>query len=74
MTSALCDVEQFEVFSDCLQSASQVAALDLGYEAGVASIKAKPPKFLFMLGADEGAIQKEDLSEDCVIVYQGDML
>ena len=51
-----------------------MAALDLGYEAGVASIKAKPPKFLFMLGADEGAIQKEDLSEDCVIVYQGDML
>lgn len=48
-----------------------MAALDLGYEAGVESIKAKPPKFLFMLGADEGAIKKEDLSDDCIIVYQG---
>ena len=50
-----------------------MAALDLGYEAGVESIKAKPPKFLFMLGADEGAIKKEDLSDDCIIVYQGQL-
>jgi len=53
------------------QVASQVAALDLGYTAGVESIRENPPKFLFMLGADEQAVTREDLPKDCFIVYQG---
>jgi len=48
-----------------------VAALDLGYKAGVESIRENPPKFLFMLGADEQAVTREDLPKDCFIVYQG---
>lgn len=51
--------------------ASQVAALDLGYTPGVATIRNSPPKVLFMLGADEGAITREDLPKDTVVIYQG---
>jgi len=51
--------------------ASQVAALDIGYKAGVDAIRANPPKVLFLLGADEGAITREDLPKDCVVIYQG---
>ncbi|XP_064100257.1 NADH-ubiquinone oxidoreductase 75 kDa subunit, mitochondrial-like [Macrobrachium nipponense] len=51
--------------------ASQVAALDLGYIPGVANIRNSPPKVLFMLGADDGAITREDLAKDTVVIYQG---
>ena len=51
--------------------ASQVAALDLGYKAGVDAVRACPPKLLFLLGADEGTITRDDLPKDAVIVYQG---
>ena len=54
-----------------MQVASQVAALDLGYTAGVAALREKPPKFLYLLGADEQAVTREDLPKDCFIVYQG---
>jgi len=48
-----------------------VAALDLGYKAGVESLRENPPKFLYLLGADEQAVTREDLPKDCFIVYQG---
>lgn len=51
--------------------ASQVAALDLGYKAGVDAIRANPPKVLFLLGADAGCITRADLPKDSLIVYQG---
>ena len=51
--------------------ASQVAALDLGYKAGVDAIRASPPKVLFLLGADEGAITRADLPKDSFVIYQG---
>jgi len=51
--------------------ASQVAALDLGYKAGVEEIRSTKPKLLYLLGADEGAITREDLPKDCTVVYQG---
>ncbi|XP_036362854.1 NADH-ubiquinone oxidoreductase 75 kDa subunit, mitochondrial [Octopus sinensis] len=51
--------------------ASQVAALDIGYKAGVSYIREKKPKVLFMLGADEGSITRADLPSDCVVIYQG---
>ncbi|XP_071439349.1 NADH-ubiquinone oxidoreductase 75 kDa subunit, mitochondrial [Hetaerina americana] len=51
--------------------ASQVAALDLGYKAGVAAIRDNPPKLLFLLGADENVITRDDLPKDCFVVYQG---
>ncbi|KAI3366288.1 hypothetical protein L3Q82_009756 [Scortum barcoo] len=51
--------------------ASQVAALDLGYKAGVDSIRNNPPKVLFLLGADGGCITRADLPKDSLIIYQG---
>ena len=51
--------------------ASQVAALDLGYRAGVDAIRANPPKVLFLLGADENVISRQDLPKDCFVIYQG---
>lgn len=54
--------------------ASQVAALDVGYQPGVQAIREKPPKVLFMLGADEQAIMRDDLPQNCFVVYQGQHL
>ena len=51
--------------------ASQVAALDLGYKAGVSSIREQKPKLLYLLGADEGTITRQDLDKDAFVVYQG---
>jgi NADH dehydrogenase (ubiquinone) Fe-S protein 1 len=54
------------------QWASQVAALDIGYKAGVQSIVQQKPKILFMLGADEGRIKREQLnSKESFVIYQG---
>lgn len=50
--------------------ASQVAALDLGYAPGVSKIRNAPPQVLYLLGADEGAITREDLPKDCLVIYQ----
>lgn len=51
--------------------ASQVAALDLGYKAGVDAIRKMPPKVLFLLGADAGCITRADLPKDSLVIYQG---
>lgn len=51
--------------------ASQVAALDLGYKAGVDAIRQNPPKVLFLLGADAGCITRADLPKGSLIIYQG---
>ncbi|XP_044740304.1 NADH-ubiquinone oxidoreductase 75 kDa subunit, mitochondrial [Chrysoperla carnea] len=51
--------------------AGQVAALDIGYKAGVADLKALNPTVLFLLGADELPISKDDLPKDCFVIYQG---
>lgn len=66
------NVEQdWRVLNVVHRVASQVAALDLGYKAGVDSIRSNPPKVLFLLGADEGAVSREDLPKDCCVIYQG---
>lgn len=48
-----------------------MAALDLGYQAGVSAVKSVKPKVLFMVGADEGKITRSDLPADCFVIYQG---
>lgn len=50
--------------------ASQVAALDLGYTAGVAAVRQLKPKVLYLLGADEGAVTREDLLKGATVIYQ----
>ncbi|XP_022916675.1 NADH-ubiquinone oxidoreductase 75 kDa subunit, mitochondrial [Onthophagus taurus] len=52
--------------------ASQVAALDVGYAAGVSKIRSNPNlKVLFLLGADDKSIDRSDLPKDCFVIYQG---
>ncbi|XP_014262214.1 NADH-ubiquinone oxidoreductase 75 kDa subunit, mitochondrial [Cimex lectularius] len=63
--------EQWKVLNILQNVASQVAALDLGYKAGVAAVRENPPKVLFLLGADEGTISRSDLPPDTVVIYQG---
>ena len=49
----------------------QVAALDLGYMADVASVRDMKPEVVFLLGADGGAISRSDLPEGAFVIYQG---
>ncbi|KAM8903779.1 NADH-ubiquinone oxidoreductase 75 kDa subunit, mitochondrial isoform 2-T2 [Spinachia spinachia] len=63
--------EGWKVLNVLHRVASQVAALDLGYKAGVDAIRANPPKVLFLMGADAGCITRADLPKDGFIVYQG---
>ncbi|CAF4789936.1 unnamed protein product, partial [Rotaria socialis] len=58
------------VFSVLHRYASQVAALDLGYKPDVKSIIDLKPSLLYLFGADEGLIKRQDLPKDCYIIYQ----
>ncbi|GMS79757.1 hypothetical protein PENTCL1PPCAC_1932, partial [Pristionchus entomophagus] len=51
--------------------ASQTGALDLGYQPGTSAIRKRPVKFLYLLGADEGAVNRQQLAPDAFVVYQG---
>ncbi|CAL8406913.1 unnamed protein product [Arctogadus glacialis] len=63
--------EGWKVLNVLHRVASQVAALDLGYKAGVDAIRNNPPKILFLLGADAGCITRADLPKDSLVIYQG---
>lgn len=63
--------DSWKVLNVLHRVASQVAALDLGYKAGVDAIRKNPPKVLFLLGADAGCISRADLPKDSLIIYQG---
>ncbi|XP_028998465.1 NADH-ubiquinone oxidoreductase 75 kDa subunit, mitochondrial-like [Betta splendens] len=63
--------EGWKVLNVLHRVASQVAALDLGYKAGVEAIRKNPPKVLFLLGADAGCITRADLPKDSLVIYQG---
>ena len=51
-----------------------MAALDLGYKAGVDLLREHPPKVLFLLGADESTITRSDLPQDATVIYLGNNL
>jgi len=65
-----CDPE-WRVLNVLHRIASQVAALDLGYKAGVIEALAAKPKVLWLHGADAGAITREDIPDDCFVIYLG---
>merc|ERR1712183_524296 len=69
-TSSGCESD-WAVLNVLHRVASQVAALDLGYNAGVAEARNAKPIVLWLLGADSGALIREDLPEDCFVIYQG---
>ena len=54
--------EGWNPFNLLQNKASQTGALDLGYKAGVESIKEAKPKVVFLMGADEGVIGPDDVS------------
>merc|ERR1719334_503939 len=62
---------EWKVLNVLHRVASQVAALDLGWKAGVSEVKAAKPRVLWLLGADAEAVTREDLPEDCFVIYQG---
>lgn len=63
--------DDWRIFNVLHKHAGQVAALDLGYKSGVEAIKKAKPSLLFLLGADEGVITRENIPEDCCVVYIG---
>lgn len=65
------EYQEWRVFNVLHRYASQVAALDLGYKPDVKTIIDMKPNLLYLFGADEGLIKREDLPSDCYIIYQG---
>lgn len=63
--------EDWRVLNVLHRIASQVAALDLGYQAGVNAVVQKKPSLLFLLGADGGTVSRANLAQDAFIVYVG---
>ncbi|MBN3312543.1 NDUS1 oxidoreductase, partial [Atractosteus spatula] len=63
--------DSWKVLNVLHRVASQVAALDLGYKPGVEAVRRSPPKVLFLLGADAGCVSRQDLPQDCFVIYQG---
>ncbi|XP_076233257.1 NADH dehydrogenase (ubiquinone) 75 kDa subunit [Calliopsis andreniformis] len=64
------DSEGWKVLNILHTNASQAAALDVGYSSTVEEIKQQQPKVLFLLGADDANIKKEDFP-NTFIVYIG---
>jgi NADH dehydrogenase (ubiquinone) Fe-S protein 1 len=69
-TSSGCG-EDWRVLNVLHRHAGQVAALDLGYKAGVDPVRDSKPQLLFLLGADEEAVTRAELPKDCFVVYIG---
>ncbi|VDL68167.1 unnamed protein product [Nippostrongylus brasiliensis] len=69
-SSGSCDKSR-KVLNVLQRWAGQVGALDVGYQAGTALIRKKPIKFLYLLGADEGKVTRQNLDPAAFVVYQG---
>jgi NADH dehydrogenase (ubiquinone) Fe-S protein 1 len=62
---------EWKVWNVLHTNASQVAALDIGYQPGAEEVLKSNPKVLFLLGADSGLINKDNIPNDCFVIYQG---
>ncbi|KAJ2945747.1 hypothetical protein O0L34_g590 [Tuta absoluta] len=62
--------KEWKVLNVLQRTASQAAALDIGYKPGVGEAL-KSAKLVYLLGADAGLVRREDLPKDCVVIYQG---
>ncbi|XP_076755828.1 NADH dehydrogenase (ubiquinone) 75 kDa subunit [Xylocopa sonorina] len=65
--SSMAPDAEWKVLNILHTNASQVAALDLGYLSSVEEIKEQQPKVLFLLGADDANIKKEEFPNSCII-------
>ena len=59
----------YNVFHD---SASRVAALDVGFLPSARAASAPPAKFVYLLGSDD--YKEEDIPQDAFVVYQVPLL
>lgn len=53
------------------RTASTVGAADIGITSSVDDVIASKPKVLFLLGADDNKITRDQLPADCLVIYQG---
>jgi len=63
--------DDWKVLNVLHRVASQVAALDLGYTPGADAVREMKPEVLLLLGADEGVISRDQVTEDCFVIYLG---
>lgn len=63
-------LEGWKILNVLHSNASQVAALDVGYSSTIEEIKQQQPKILFLLGADDANVTKQDFP-NTFIVYIG---
>ncbi|KAJ6638427.1 NADH-ubiquinone oxidoreductase 75 kDa subunit, mitochondrial [Pseudolycoriella hygida] len=61
----------WKVFNVLQRNASQVGAMDIGYQPGAEEVLASKPKVLFLLGADGPSISRDNIPKDCFVIYQG---
>lgn len=61
----------WKVFNVLQRNASQVGAMDIGYQTGTEEVLASKPKVLFLLGADGPTISRDNIPKDCFVIYQG---
>jgi len=61
----------WHAFNVLQRTASQVGALDVGYNNSIDEVLAAKPKVLYLLGADSNQITRDKIPKDCFVVYQG---
>ncbi|KPI99867.1 NADH-ubiquinone oxidoreductase 75 kDa subunit, mitochondrial [Papilio xuthus] len=62
--------KEWKVLNVLQRTASQVAALDIGYKPGVGAHLSNA-KVVYLLGADSGVVTRDALPKDAVVIYQG---
>ncbi|CAH0725586.1 unnamed protein product, partial [Brenthis ino] len=63
--------KEWKVLNVLQRTASQVAALDIGYQPGAGRALRAGPRVVYLLGADAGLVTRDDLPKDCIVIYQG---
>lgn len=63
--------KNWKVLNVLQRTASQVAALDIGYQPGVGKALADGPQVVYLLGADSGVVSRDQLPKGAVVIYQG---
>uniref|UniRef100_A0A2C9JNV6 NADH-ubiquinone oxidoreductase 75 kDa subunit, mitochondrial n=1 Tax=Biomphalaria glabrata TaxID=6526 RepID=A0A2C9JNV6_BIOGL len=63
--------KDWKIFNLLQKNASQVGALDLGYQPGVSGLKALQAELIFLLGADAGTVSKDKINPSSSVIYIG---
>ncbi|KAJ8712444.1 hypothetical protein PYW07_005286 [Mythimna separata] len=63
--------KKWKVLNVLQRTASQVAALDIGYQPGVGAALQAGPQVVYLLGADSGVVSRDQLPKGATVIYQG---